>query len=905
MKRTRIGFGWVSLSLLATAVLALPGTSFQIEDGDLFAEGGLDWESLAGSPDLKIGVDLPTGQTDDSLAGKEDYLAPGITFGSIPNNKSNLLRFYVAHEPVEVNGEFEDFIHMAWIRSNTLGSANMDFEFNQGDQVSENGVTPVRLAGDMLITFAFSGGGNQVELGLSLWTDVGPCEAANLAPCWGPVMELAGIASGSVNSAEVTDPIEGAQLAESTFGEATINLTQAGVFDREECISFGTAYVKSRSSTSFTSSMKDFIRPMDVSVTNCATVSVRKDAVPNHEQDFSFTASAELGVTGFDLDDDGDDSNELASSILLEGRFDETIVVGELAEPGWDLTDVSCSGPAVAATDGDGVLTGEVLIDAEAGDNVDCTFTNTQRGRILVQQITDPDGDPQLFNFQLAGGPDDLSQSFGLTDNAPANDSGTIRPGGYVVTQQSAGPEWDLTSASCDDGSSVDNVILDPGETVLCTFVNTRRGRILIDQVTVPSADPQSFSFSLAGGPTSLNQSFALNDAAALHDSGLVRSGSYVATQTDPGAEWDLTSASCDDGSAVDDVNVAPGETVTCTFVNTKRGRVLIDQVTIPADDPQPFGFDLTGGPDSTNQSFSLTDSATPHDSGFVRNGSYNAAQTDPGGGWDLTSAACDDGSSVDAIDLAPGETVICTFVNTKRGRIVIDQVTDPSGDPQAFAFDLSGGPDAIDQHPNLTDSATPHDSGLQQPGVYAISQADPGAAWDLQSATCADGSSVSAIALDPGEVVTCTFVNIKRGRILVDQVTVPAADPQVFAFGLSGGPDSLEQSFGLTDSSDPHDSGFVRSGGYVAQQTDPGSEWDLTNATCDGGQAPDSIVLSPGATVTCTFVNTKRGKIIVDQVTLPTGDPQIFQFNLTGGADAIGQEFGLSDGATPHDSGV
>jgi hypothetical protein len=38
-----------------------------------------------------------------------------------------------------------------------------------------------------------------------------------------------------------------------------------------------------------------------------------------------------------------------------------------------------------------------------------------------------------------------------------------------------------------------------------------------------------------------------------------------------PVAGWGQTSATCDDGSPLADVDVAAGETVTCTFVNTKQ----------------------------------------------------------------------------------------------------------------------------------------------------------------------------------------------------------------------------------------------------------------------------------------------------------------------------------------------
>ena len=56
-----------------------------------------------------------------------------------------------------------------------------------------------------------------------------------------------------------------------------------------------------------------------------------------------------------------------------------------------------------------------------------------------------------------------------------------------------------------------------------------------------------------------------------------------------------------------------------------------------------------------------------------------------------VSSATCSDGSPVTAIDLGPGETVTCTFTNTKRGQIVVEKATVPSTDTTEFAFELRG----------------------------------------------------------------------------------------------------------------------------------------------------------------------------------------------------------------------
>jgi hypothetical protein len=172
-----------------------------------------------------------------------------------------------------------------------------------------------------------------------------------------------------------------------------------------------------------------------------------------------------------------------------------------------------------------------------------------------------------------------------------------------------------------------------------------------------------------------------------------------------------------------------------------------------------------------------------------VKPGTYAVAQASAGAAWDLTSAVCSDGSPITAVSLTAGETVTCTFTNTKRGTVKVDVVTTPSADPQTFGFTLTGGPDAVSNAFSLADGTTPFDSGLVRPGTYvSTAQATP-AGWDLASVSCSDGSNPSAIGLSAGEAVTCTYAYVKRGKIRVDVVTVPAADPQSFAFTLSAVP--------------------------------------------------------------------------------------------------------------------
>lgn len=66
--------------------------------------------------------------------------------------------------------------------------------------------------------------------------------------------------------------------------------------------------------------------------------------------------------------------------------------------------------------------------------------------------------------------------------------------------------------------------------------------------------------------------------------------------------------------------------------------------------------------------------------------GTYAVAETVPDD-WDLTSATCDDQSPVNAISLQAGESVTCTFTNTKKTPPVVDYC-DPSQRPAGVNID-------------------------------------------------------------------------------------------------------------------------------------------------------------------------------------------------------------------------
>jgi Prealbumin-like fold domain len=292
----------------SAAVISLPGSHFEIDsDANLVQDVSPndDWATI--TEDRKL--DTTSGALDESFGqgAKEDTLVPSVVNGSIPPNKSDLKAFGVY---LEKNPDGTKFLNVFWTRvQDPTGTTNMDFEFNKSKVLSANGVTPVRTAGDVLIQYDLANGGTNPQLFLSRWVTSGPgsqCVANNTTPCWGnttasgdaPRVNLtaAGDATGSINTSPITaanaDGLGG--LSARTFGEAQIDFA-AFAGDETGCVGFGSAYLKSRSSDSFTAALKDFVPPLSLNFNECGAIKVTK--TKKHEADPGTTPIPDAGVT--------------------------------------------------------------------------------------------------------------------------------------------------------------------------------------------------------------------------------------------------------------------------------------------------------------------------------------------------------------------------------------------------------------------------------------------------------------------------------------------------------------------------------------------------------------------------------------------------------------------------------
>ena len=243
-----------------------------------------------------VKADLPSGPGDDAFGQgtNENNPNPTIVNGSIPPNKSDLKDFGVYRE-TNASGKF---LNLFWSRvSNPSGTIAMDFELNKlacdgtAATCANNGtktplyVTPKRTAGDKLIVYGLANGGTVPTISIYTWSGT----------AWTGGTVISGGASpealGSINTSSIAAADSGGLgvLDPLTFGEASISFK--AIFTGGTCGSFGSVYLKSRSSNNFTDELKDFIAPQPVTLTNCTTLTTNASAAVTIGSPISDTAT--------------------------------------------------------------------------------------------------------------------------------------------------------------------------------------------------------------------------------------------------------------------------------------------------------------------------------------------------------------------------------------------------------------------------------------------------------------------------------------------------------------------------------------------------------------------------------------------------------------------------------------
>lgn len=298
--------------------------------------------------------------------------------------------------------------------------------------------------------------------------------------------------------------------------------------------------------------------------------------------------------------------------------------------------------------------------------------------------------------------------------------------------------------------------------------------------------------------------------------------------------------------------------------------------------------FELTAGSDSPGEMTFFRGETRPGEEPWK----VNEEVPD---GWTLTGLHCDSaGSQVTSdlktasvsIDLAAGDTVICTYTDALRppkGALLLRKVT--RGGTGNFGFkvlDARGATVKTTQIKTTTEGAPAYAKPMVlDPGRYRVlehSPRDPEGVWKAVGASCNGGGRTTVaeveVAVEASKGALCTFTNrlVYRGRIAIRKETIGGIGAAGFQVTNAAYPNlertqtaqvDKERTPVLAGGDSTHGLPF---GTYVIQEsvaeaTDPAG-WSLIEVVCDGRSIPfeqgrATLHLSRhDPAVDCRFVN-------------------------------------------------
>lgn len=497
--------------------------------------------------------------------------------------------------------------------------------------------------------------------------------------------------------------------------------------------------------------------------------------------------------------------------------------------------------------------------------NATCTFLNgIQLGSISGQKYSDLNGNrtKEQGESGLSGwtiyldtnddGIKDITETSTVTDGS-GNYSFTGLPNGTYHVREVQQTGWQQTAPQ---GGKYD-ITLSGNNSTGNDFGNRQLATMIVKKVMVGGEDTFTFTGSPSGTISTNNGTITVNSVVP---------NQYVSTESEK-TGWTLDSIVCDDRNSTGDTqartatfNVEAGETVTCTFTNTKDATLtLVKTVTIDNGGGAAATAWTLGAAGPTNISGVTGSPAVT--SATVNSGTYTLSESGGPSGYAEGTWSCNGGTqSGDQITLAAGESSTCTITNDDISPTLklIKSVTKNNGgtavphDWTLSALTANG----QEVFSDFGDSATFYPVNANRPYTL-IESTVPG--YSDVGWSCTDGTlNGNIVTLGLAQQVTCTITNDDQpGQIKIIKNAVGGNG--TFGFTITGPTPSTPN---ITTTNNTGDTGFitVNAGTYSISETGQ-TGWDLTGSFCDSGTPAQFIVPNSG-TVTCTFTNTKRVSI-------------------------------------------
>jgi hypothetical protein len=513
----------------------LPGSSFQGADGNQGDVTSLvDWQGLETArrvihnPDPNEQDTAFTGGSKQDEPGNWDFT---VEPDGVDPPKANILDAWSAVD----QGGADAFVYLAFARggpgiTRSGGTTSLTFELNHDSRLWNNGLAtiPCRRTGDVLVSYQAQG--TAVDVVLERWV-TSQSDLASGCATRGHLDPLTGLTpngdvQGAVNGPEITNYLPGfygASMPIARFGEAALNLSR--ILDEalnDECFTFGSIWMHSRSATSDSSNMQDYVAPRAIGARSCAASGTKFHDLDGDGRRDRGEPGLPRWLIWADYDDDGvRDSTEPFGITDSEGKYvindirppDGTYMLRETRRRA-DRADVTCSFPNAGTPGGTGSAPGGTFPCGWGPIDTATTtyarrrdFGNYASAQLVVKKQLEPGNDRGRFDLLVNGRLALAAAGDGASTRL------SVRPGTYTVSEAATAATNPLdyrSTVECKRGTrrtqlrsrtAYENLQLSSGQSAVCTFRNIRRDSpaIAIDKTGPATAQAgETLSYVLA-----------------------------------------------------------------------------------------------------------------------------------------------------------------------------------------------------------------------------------------------------------------------------------------------------------------------------------------------------------------------------------------------------------------------
>lgn len=609
-----------------------------------------------------------------------------------------------------------------------------------------------------------------------------------------------------------------------------------------------------------------------VTVSNPAHIVVTKDAIPNNAQDFTFQNNFGNGnPSTFLLDDDSNNTLPKTRDFeVLPGTYS----VSEDQTAGWKQGSQTCTG--------NGNTPGNIAVGA--GETVTCTFTNKKLASIaLVKNTVGGDG---IFNFNMTGATLPANAQLTTINNTATQTFNNIDPDNTYSIAETVPVGWDLTNSSCTGTNTPTRITPNNGETITCTFTNTKRGSITVhEDVVAPDgatdvSDNHEFNVTLNGE----NQKSVSENSDVEYDN--LTPGTYaIAEIGDP--DFDLLRITA--GNVI----VTAGQNTDVIITNRqKQGSLTVIKIVNNPNGGAAVASDFIMKVKGTN----VSNPEFPGGSGGVTTaldpGSFEVSESGPNG-YSLISSSKNCSGSIGS-----NKNLTCAMTNSDIadgfGAITVKKhvINDNGGTATADAFAIhvenEDEGDVENSPSNGSETGTLYT--LLAGTSYTIRENEPISGYALTGISCepvngseliAGGTSVT-LELSNQQAYVCVITNddiapkLHLRKVVVNDNGGIATTAD---FTLTGNGTGSNDISGIS----PVDSGAgLKADTFALSESNPGgyiaSNWSCVGGTQDGS----NITLGINQEATCTITNDDIPAPIISEETTPVQELTTTSFTTT-----------------------